>query len=342
MQKERLSREEFLAMFREDVIRLSRYIPWFEEKCGSDVSQNYTDGDLMNHTLSFPVYDSILLSFLNDASTTVFMEQNYHYFYSRNRIQSYEDELRLIETADIMHMDVLQCVLSRYVFGGMTKAYLWRDGVEHRVFLAVLKKARQIIEFWSQPLIIEDEISPDGEIMSAEPEVQEEDGFSDEFIAQIMAEYEAEDAAVAVATAEDAPIAEEYTESVEEEPVVTEGEEEGFSDEFIAQIMAEYAAEDAAKAAAEGEAEPVIEEEEIVEEEPVIEEEEIVEEEPVIEEEEIVEEEPVIEEEEIVEAEPVIEEDEIVEEYPVEDLPVEEDIMQEMDELTVEEEIVSE
>ena len=45
MQKEKFSREEFLAMFREDVIRLSRYIPWFEEKCGYDVSQNYTDGD---------------------------------------------------------------------------------------------------------------------------------------------------------------------------------------------------------------------------------------------------------------------------------------------------------
>ena len=325
MQKERFSREEFLAMFREDVIRLSRYIPWFEEKCGDDVSQNYTDGDLMNHTLSFPVYDSILLAFLNDASTTVFMEQNYHYFYSRNRIHNYEDELRLIETADIMHMEVLQCILSRYVFGGMTKAYLWRDGVEHRVFLAVLKKARQIIEFWSQPLIIEDEISPDGEIMGAEPEVQEEDGFSDEFIAQIMAEYEAEDAAAA---AQDVPVADEYAESVEpveytgsvtEEPVASEGEEDGFSDEFIAQIMAEYAAEDAAKAAAEAEEEPVIEEEEVVEEEPVIEEEEVVEEEPVIEEEELAE-----------------------EEEPVDDLPVEEDIMQEVDELTVEEEIVSE
>ena len=310
MQKEKFSREEFLAMFREDVIRLSRYIPWFEEKCGNDVSQNYTDGDLMNHTLSFPVYDSILLAFLNDASTTVFMEQNYHYFYSRNRIHDYEDELRLIETADIMHMEVLQCILSRYVFGGMTKAYLWRDGVEHRVFLAVLKKARQIIEFWSQPLIIEDEISPDGEIVGAEPEVQEEDGFSDEFIAQIMAEYEAEDA---VAAAQDAPVAEEYAEPVEytehvtEEPVASEGEEDGFSDEFIAQIMAEYAAEDAAKAAAEAEEEPVIEEEEVVEEEPVIEEEELAE-----------------------------------EEEPVDDLPVEEDIMQEVDELTVEEEIVSE
>lgn len=173
MQKEKLSREEFLTMFREDVIRLSRYIPWFEKKSGSDVSKNYQDGNKMNHTLSFPVYDSILLSFLNEASTTVFMEQNYQYFYTRHRIQDYEDELRLIETADIMHMEVLQCILSRYVFGGLTKAYLWKDGVEHRIFLNILKKARQIIEFWDQPLVIEDEIIPEEEEPAAEPETAE-------------------------------------------------------------------------------------------------------------------------------------------------------------------------
>lgn len=173
MQKEKLSREEFLMMFREDVIRLSRYISWFEKKSGSDVSKNYQDGNKMNHTLSFPVYDSILLSFLNEASTTVFMEQNYQYFYTRHRIQDYEDELRLIETADIMHMEVLQCILSRYVFGGLTKAYLWKDGVEHRIFLNILKKARQIIEFWDQPLVIEDEIIPEEEEPAEEPETAE-------------------------------------------------------------------------------------------------------------------------------------------------------------------------
>lgn len=168
MQREKLSRKEFLEMFREDVIRLSRYIPWFEKKSGNDVSTNYQDGHKMDHTLSFPVYDSVLLSFLNDASTTVFMEQNYRYFYSRNHIQGYQDELRLIEEADIMHMDILQCILSRYVFGGLTKAYLWKDGVEHRIFLNVLKKARQIIEFWGQPLVIEDEIIPEEDTFEAD------------------------------------------------------------------------------------------------------------------------------------------------------------------------------
>ena len=213
MQNERLSREEFLTMFREDVIRLSRYIPWFEKKSGSDVAKNYQDGDKMNHTLSFPVYDSILLSFLNDASTTVFMEQNYHYFYGRNRIQNYQDELRLIETADIMHMEVLQCILSRYVFGGMTKAYLWKDGVDYKIFLNILKKARQIIEFWEQPLVIEDEIVPEDEEPTPEEEPMMEEPTPEE--EPMMEEPTPEEELV-----EEEPMMEEPT--VEEEPMEEE------------------------------------------------------------------------------------------------------------------------
>lgn len=196
MQKQRFSREEFLEMFTQDVIRLSKYIPWLEEKSGADVSKYYEDGEKMAHTLSFPVYDSILLAFLNDASTTVFMEQNYQYFYTRNHIQSFVDELALIEKADIMHMDILQCILSRYVFGGMVKAYLWKDGVEHRIFVNILKKARQIVEFWSEPLIIEDEIPAEGYPEEEEftyPEVDEADWTDEEFAAVLVGELDPND-----------------------------------------------------------------------------------------------------------------------------------------------------
>lgn len=196
MQKQRFSREEFLEMFTQDVIRLSKYIPWLEEKSGADVSKYYEDGEKMAHTLSFPVYDSILLAFLNDASTTVFMEQNYQYFYTRNHIQNYADELALIEKADIMHMDILQCILSRYVFGGMVKAYLWKDGVEHRIFVNILKKARQIVEFWSEPLIIEDEIPAEGYPEEKEftyPDVDEADWTDEEFAAVLAGELDPND-----------------------------------------------------------------------------------------------------------------------------------------------------
>ena len=194
MQNQRYSRDEFLEMFKQDVIRLSKYIPWLEDKSGDDVSKNYQDGNKMDHTLSFPVYDSILLAFLNDASTTVFMEKNYQYFYTKNHIHDYQDELAMIERADIMHMDILQCILSRYVFGGMVKAYLWKAGVDHKIFVTVIKKARQIVEFWSEPLVIEDEIPAEGYPEEfTYPEVDEADWTDEEFAAVLSGELSAED-----------------------------------------------------------------------------------------------------------------------------------------------------
>ena len=194
MQNQRYSRDEFLEMFKQDVIRLSKYIPWLEDKSGDDVSKNYQDGNKMDHTLSFPVYDSILLAFLNDASTTVFMEKNYQYFYTKNHIHDYQDELAMIERADIMHMDILQCILSRYVFGGMVKAYLWKAGVDHKIFVTVIKKARQIVEFWSEPLVIEDEIPAEGYPEEfTYPEVDEADWTDEKFAAVLSGELNAED-----------------------------------------------------------------------------------------------------------------------------------------------------
>ena len=194
MQNQRYSRDEFLEMFKQDVIRLSKYIPWLEDKSGDDVSKNYQDGNKMDHTLYFPVYDSILLAFLNDASTTVFMEKNYQYFYTKNHIHDYQDELAMIERADIMHMDILQCILSRYVFGGMVKAYLWKAGVDHKIFVTVIKKARQIVEFWSEPLVIEDEIPAEGYPEEfTYPEVDEADWTDEEFAAVLSGELNAED-----------------------------------------------------------------------------------------------------------------------------------------------------
>lgn len=230
-----MSREEFLGMFREDVIRLSRYITWLEKKSGNDVSKYYEDGDKMRHTLSFPVYDSILLSFLNDASTTVFMEQNYHYFYTRNHIMDYEDELRMIETADIMHMEVLQCILSRYIFGGMTKAYLWKDGVDHKIFLNILKKARQIVEFWDQPIVVEDDVLSELEEMAMyENEEFSGDGYGEETVESAETEYGEETAESAESEYEE-EAAESAEAGYEEETVEfqeAECEEENTEEEY--------------------------------------------------------------------------------------------------------------
>lgn len=259
-----MSREEFLGMFREDVIRLSRYITWFEKKSGNDVSKYYEDGDKMRHTLSFPVYDSILLSFLNDASTTVFMEQNYHYFYTRNHIMDYEDELRMIETADIMHMEVLQCILSRYIFGGMTKAYLWKDGVDHKIFLNILKKARQIVEFWDQPIVVEDDVLSELEEMAMyENEEFSGDGYGEEAVESAETEYGEETVESAEAGYEEETVesaeagyGEEAVESAEagyEEAV--ESAEAEYGEETVESAETEYGEETAESAESEYEEE---------------------------------------------------------------------------------------
>ena len=42
--------------------------------------------------------------------------------------------------------------MAKYVLGGMTKGMLWGVAVEEGVFLAVLLKMKEIMEFWDKPL----------------------------------------------------------------------------------------------------------------------------------------------------------------------------------------------
>ena len=93
-----------------------------------------------------------MLAFLNELGSTAFMNQNYRYIYSRYRIRDYKDELKQIDKADIMSMEILGGILSKYTLGGMTKAYLWTEGVEHQIFYRALLKAKSIIEYWDVPL----------------------------------------------------------------------------------------------------------------------------------------------------------------------------------------------
>lgn len=148
---ERMGREEILAMYKPDVERLVYYLPWLEGKSGRDVSDIYY-ADKAHATLPFPVYDEILLTFLNELSSTVFMDQNYRYLYTRYHIHDYHDELAMIAKTDIMSMDILNGILSKYMLGGMTKANLWIEGIEHQIFWKAVQKAKEIVEFWDVPL----------------------------------------------------------------------------------------------------------------------------------------------------------------------------------------------
>lgn len=140
-----------LCDYRADVERLVSYIPWLESKVGSNVSKVYDDNNLSSSTIAFPVYETMLLNFVNDAQKTALMDKNYVYTFSQYFLRTHEDELEAIEKADIKHGDMLCGILSKYVLGGMTKGRLWVEAVEKGIFLAVINKMKSLLELWDKP-----------------------------------------------------------------------------------------------------------------------------------------------------------------------------------------------
>lgn len=143
---------ELADQYKEALAPFLRYLPWFEEHAGKRTGSSY-DGSLDgNNTMSFPVYDSTLLSFVKEASKSSFMNRNYAYIYSRRRIKTPEDERKAIKTATIREWDVLCGILSKYVLGGNAKAYLWTQAVQENIFYLTLDKMREIVEYWDRHL----------------------------------------------------------------------------------------------------------------------------------------------------------------------------------------------
>ena len=143
-----LSNEEIVEYYRQDAVKLFRYINWLESKNGQRVSSVYGADGIATNSVPFPVYDSTLLSFVKEAENTCFMDRNHVYVYSRNRLNSAKDELRLIQNATIREMDDLAGILSHYIMGGRTKAKLWSEGVTTGVYYALLTKMKTLIEYW--------------------------------------------------------------------------------------------------------------------------------------------------------------------------------------------------
>jgi hypothetical protein len=102
----------------------------------------------------FPVYDSTLMSFVKEVQRTTLLDRNYVYIYSRNRIRTLQDEMRMIDQSGIKDMDILKGILSKYILGGMTKGNMWNEAVQNGVFLNVIKKMKKNIEFWDKPMSI--------------------------------------------------------------------------------------------------------------------------------------------------------------------------------------------
>lgn len=151
MEKEDIAyRQQVVNMYKSDVEKLIRYLPWLEEKAraGGSVSETFDGNGIKDHSISFPVYDSTLMSFIKTVQSTGLLDRNYPYLYSHQRIRTVQDEQNAISRADIKDMDVLRGILSKYVLGGMTKGRLWTEAVSNRIFLNVVLKMKENISFW--------------------------------------------------------------------------------------------------------------------------------------------------------------------------------------------------
>lgn len=147
-------RQQIVNTYKSDVERLIRYLPWLEEKAetGGSVSENFEGNGIREHSIVFPVYDGTLMSFIKDVQRTGLIDRNYPYIYSHYRFRTVQDELNAISKADIQGMNILKGILSKYVLGGMTRGRMWTEAVSNRIFLNVIRKMKENIEFWDKPM----------------------------------------------------------------------------------------------------------------------------------------------------------------------------------------------
>lgn len=150
-------RQQVIEGYKQTVMPLLKYLPWFERNAGRAASSVFGGDDISAHSVSFPVYDSTVMNFVKEASNTSLMDKNYAYVYTRNRIRNHDDERKLIQKAGWKEWNILCGILSKYVLGGRTRATLWNEAVKEDIFYLILKQMREIIEFWDRPLDIEGE-----------------------------------------------------------------------------------------------------------------------------------------------------------------------------------------
>lgn len=147
-------RQKLLQEYKQTVTPLLRYIPWFEKNAGQNPGSFYRGPEATEHSMSIPVYDSTLMSFVREAEASALMDRNYSYVYTRNRLKSHDDERKIINAAEWKDWDILRGILSKYVLGGRTKSALWSQAVQEDIFYLVLKRMKEIIEYWDKPMDI--------------------------------------------------------------------------------------------------------------------------------------------------------------------------------------------
>lgn len=147
-------RQQLIEEYKQVVLPLLKYLPWLEKSVGKAGSTTFDENNVGEHSLSFPVYDATLMSFVKEVGKTALMDRNYKYTIVRSRINSHDDERRIIKNAGINEWNVLCGILSNYVLGGRTKARLWSEGLTEGIFYLVLDQMKSIIEYWDKPISV--------------------------------------------------------------------------------------------------------------------------------------------------------------------------------------------
>lgn len=149
MSTDQMTPYEIVETYRDDILILLRYLPWLEERSGKKVAVSYNQNDIGANSISFPVYDGTLLQFVREARATSFMNINYRYGLLRYRLKESKDEIAFIPTATIQQMNILGDILSKYVLGGQTKGRLWSQAMDEGIFLDVVAKMKELLDFWT-------------------------------------------------------------------------------------------------------------------------------------------------------------------------------------------------
>ncbi len=150
MEQKTEDRQQMVREYRQMLEPLLRYLPWMEKNAGKAASRSYQGQGISRNSMTFPVYDATLMSFIREASGSLLMDRNYSYVYTRNRIRSHDDERRVIAAAELKDWDILRGILSRYVLEGRTKATLWGEAIQENIFLLVLRQMQKVVDYWDR------------------------------------------------------------------------------------------------------------------------------------------------------------------------------------------------
>lgn len=150
-EREKLTTSQLVREYKEDVMALAKFLPYFEKKSGMSAMSSYVPEHAIETTMRIPTYDGTLLSFIKTAEKTRFIDKNYDYVYRKYAMRTAQDERRMIERATIQDMNVFGAILSKYVIRGRVRGNVWNEGVMNGIYYCLISRMKEQIEFWDIP-----------------------------------------------------------------------------------------------------------------------------------------------------------------------------------------------